>query len=237
MTTTNLAQSSSLLSTSSSNMAYYDQNGELVLLSPRIKQPIETLRVSLVHNNHPTTQSTAANQTTIMHLNGRNNTGGSDSGNHSLLPTSASSHSSSSTSSSSYNNDPSPKQQQQQQQQLAVNNDEDYSSYEKLADYWLDYSARARMSEKSRLEALAKHSMCVINYPDILENSLVVSSSARNNETSCKPTQSNEAMCCLNEFDDDNLSQDVISLNVDFSNEDEPKNYERYHRTDKVNYN
>ena len=77
------------------------------------------------------------------------------------------------------------------------------------------------------VKKLANHSTSLINYPDLLENSVL-------NEEKSKPQ--NEALCFVNEIvddDDDRLSQDVISLNVDFSNEDEPY-YERFQRVEKV---
>lgn len=190
-------------------LTYYNQNGELIFLSPRIK-PVETLRVSLVHS--------------------LGSGGGGSNNNHQQHSLPTSSHSSSSTS-SSYHNDPmSPKPKSS----IEIN---DENSYEKLADYWLDFTCAKpivtiakQQNKDDNTENLANHSTC--NYPDLLENSVL----DKNEPTK----QQTEALCFLNEIvddddEDDRLSQDVISLNVDFSNEDEPY-YERFQRVEKVKY-
>lgn len=184
-------------------MSYYDENGELILLSPRIK-PVETLHVSLVH--------------------------ASSSLHHSSLPTSSNS---TSSSSSSYNqNNGSERNESEWRSVKEVPVPVVENSYDKLADYWVDLSAIAAATAKKAasstlIEGLAKHSTCVINYPDILESSMAMSNiepPVRPSVSTSQDNHVNETMCALNEIvdvDEHDLSQDVISLNVDFSNEDE----------------
>lgn len=183
-------------------MSYYDENGELILLSPRIK-PVETLHVSLVH--------------------------ASSSLHHSSLPTSSNS---TSSSSSSYNQNNGSERNESEWRSVKEVPVVVENSYDKLADYWVDLSAIAAATAKKAasstlIEGLAKHSTCVINYPDILESSMAMSNiepPARPSVSTCQDNHVNETMCALNEIvdvDEHDLSQDVISLNVDFSNEDE----------------
>lgn len=93
------------------------------------------------------------------------------------------------------------------------------NEYGKLTDYYIDYNFYALKNQ----ETLANQSTCIINYPDILENSLTCINKAN---TSKPLVFSNNDVSnsnyCLNEIiDDDDLNHDVISLNVDFSNEEE----------------